>query len=132
MILRLGIITLLFYSILTCKQQPPLIITLHNKTSTINSDAQCNKSLWNNNVNDACECCLIQHYSTESSTKSADDIIKTCITDAKLCTDQAITALKSAKKASSSESLLNALYDDVIIRPMMFDTSLLTNGGQFT
>src|SRR5690606_4707418 len=111
----------------------PLVITIHGAIHTIESDAGCNKSLWGNNIENACECCLLQKHAV-NPTKTADKIVQSCIKDVKLCTEQSITKLKSAKKVpnDSSDTLLAVLYDDVIIRPMVFDTSLLTSNGQFT
>lgn len=115
--------------------KPPLIITIHDSVQTITNDASCDKSKWKNNSTSACQCCLLNYQNMFGRTKTADEIVDLCTNNAKLCSEQSLSDLKSSKKiakTSSSDALLTALSDDVIIRPVVFDTSQLTSKGEFT
>src|SRR5579872_6109461 len=133
--IRLCVI-LFFFSLATTFNNPkaPLIISIHGTNHTIDNGNGCDKKLWGNNIDNACECCLIQQQTLFGGKKSADEIVNICIKDKKICTEQSIASLKSTKKIpkTSSETLLETLYQDVVIRPMIFDTSLLQGNGQFT
>lgn len=122
-------------SIIFCAPKPPLIISIHDQSYEIENDKACLKSLWNNNLNDACECCLLQQYTASGKIKSADEIVTLCSQEKKICSAKSIESLKKSKKLAGnapSQLLMDTLYDDVIMRPMIFDTTLLQENGQFT
>lgn len=133
LILLIGACSL--HSALFAAPQAPLVITIHDVINTIYQSSDCKDPQWKNSAVDTCECCIINNQNASNGTKKADDIIKACIEKEKLCTQQSVASLKSSKKLSSkssSQDLLNAVYDDVIIRPMTFDTKQLTANGSFT
>jgi hypothetical protein len=134
-IFRHSIALIALYNALHCAPDMPLVITIHDNVNTVYQNSDCKNAYWKNATTDQCECCLINNHNLSNGTKKADDIIRICTDKEKLCTDKSLSTLKSQKKLpknASSQQLIDALYDDVILRPMVFDTKQLNSDGSFT
>ena len=110
------------------------VVYIHQTVRTLNNDADCSPTQWDT-PEDACSCCLMRNKGKRGNKKSADAIIEQCTKTNKQCTPQAITNIKkqyNLPATASSQDFFNRLEDNIVIKNMDIDKSLLGANGAFT
>lgn len=111
-----------------------IVVYIHQTVRTVNNDADCNPAQWNT-PEDACSCCLMRKKGKRGNKKSADAIIEECTKTTKQCTAQTIDNIKKQyglASNGSTQDLFNRLEDNIVIKNMEVDKSLLGANGAFT
>jgi len=118
----------------TESQTEATVVSIHHIVKTLNKEADCNLSQWNE-PEDACTCCLMYHKGKRGNKKSADAIIEQCIKTNKQCTESTISAVKkryNLPATASSQELFDKLEDGIVTKNMTVDKSFLESSGAFT
>jgi hypothetical protein len=110
------------------------VVYIHNMVKAVTNDADCNPAEWST-PEDACSCCLMRNKNKRGNKKSPDAIIEQCTKTNKQCTPQTIANIKKQyglPATASSQDLFNKLEDDIVIKNMEINKSLLGPNGAFT
>ncbi len=100
----------------------------------VSDSESCALSAWDNQIEPACTCCIVQESDKITDTKvSGQDIIRTCL-DKKECTHDALLALKAAGGLSSKsdDDFVAAVYDKYKIIKRVYVSPQETYRGKFS
>lgn len=120
--------------ILSKPTSDPEVINIDKSVKIIDNQQNCNASNWNNDQDDACQCCLTYSKGQFGTKHSADEIINHCI-HSKQCNPSSIENIKNKYNAQnkSSEDFINTLYENTtVIHKIDVNPSLLTSNGVMT
>jgi hypothetical protein len=113
----------------------PEILDINKSVKIINNQHDCDASKWNNNQDDACQCCLSYGKGRFGKEQSADQIIDHCVNKSKQCNSSSLTNIKRKHNAQamSSDDFLTTVYKNTtVVNKMNFDPALLGPNGTLT
>ena len=80
-------------------KKDPEIVNINKSVKIINNQQDCTLGNWNNNPDDACQCCLTYGKDRFGDEQSADQIINHCTNVSKQCTQRSIENIKKKYNA---------------------------------
>lgn len=113
----------------------PEVLDINKSVKIINNQHDCNTDKWNNNPDEACQCCLTYGEGRFGEEQTADQIIDYCTNKSKQCSPSSLTNIKQKYNAqnSSAEDFLNTLYDETtVVHKMNINPALLKSNGNLT
>jgi len=114
------------------------VISISNIVKDFDKQSSCNGPEWNNNLENACKCCLIKNAADLSRGKTATSILNSCLTnhkcDIKLIFEaEKIPYNQSKPSEDEIQSLIYKLYQkDIIVKEVSAHTIKLKSNGDFT
>ncbi|HLC06874.1 MAG TPA: hypothetical protein VJJ26_01675 [Candidatus Babeliales bacterium] len=117
------------------KNGDPEILNIDKRVKVVTSQQNCDLKQWNNDQDDACECCLSYGEGRFGKDETGDQVINHCINEAKQCNASSIANIKKKYNASNmtSDDFLDKLYGTTtVVHKMKFDFKLLGPKGTLT
>ncbi|MFA6066293.1 MAG: hypothetical protein WC707_03855 [Candidatus Babeliaceae bacterium] len=110
--------------------QEKILVNIDRNIRELDEATSCNIGDWDNNLTNACKCCLVKKTPQLDQGKTAEEIISECI-QKEHCTQALIDTLKG--QSSNLASTLRALYDkSVIIKQLDVNGISFDDNGNFT
>ena len=116
-------------------KRDPEVLDINKSVKIINNQYDCSVDKWNNNQDEACQCCLTYGEGRFGEEQTADQIIDHCTHKSKQCSPTSIANIKRKYNAQnmSSDDFLNTLYNNTtVVNKVAFDKSLLSSDGSLT
>lgn len=113
----------------------PEVLDINKSVKIINNQHDCSANNWNNNPEEACQCCLTYGEGRFGEEQTADQIIDYCSKHSKQCNANSIDNIKRKYNAQnmSSDDFLNTLYENTtVVHKMAVSPSLLKSDGNLT
>jgi hypothetical protein len=113
----------------------PEVLDINKSVKIIHNQHDCNADKWNNNQDEACQCCLTYGEGRFGEEQTADQIIDYCTNKSKQCSPTSIANIKTKYNAQnlSSDDFLNALYSNTtVVHKMATNPSFLRSNGNLT
>jgi hypothetical protein len=113
----------------------PEVLDINKSVKIVNSQHDCNINKWDNNPDEACQCCLTYGEGRFGEEQTADQIIDYCTNTSKQCSPTSIANIRTkynAQNMSSEDFLYNLYNQTTVVHKMNIHPSLLKSNGNLT